>query len=95
MNAKRNKSADPLGVERTMLANERTMLAYVRTALAFMIAGASLLRFFAERPYEIGGAVGILLGGVTFVVGMLRYIQVRRRLDRAEGGAWRGGDDDE
>lgn len=75
---------DPLGVERTALANERTLLAYVRTALAFLIAGASVLRFFDSRPYEIGGAVGLAVGAVVFAMGFVRFAQVRARIQRIE-----------
>ena len=78
------ETGDPLGVERTALANERTLLAYIRTALAFLITGASMVRFFDQRAYKIGGAAALALGVATFAAGFARYVQIRRQICRLD-----------
>ena len=86
-------SRDVLGEERTSLANERTLLSYVRTALAFLISGASMLRFFDSRPYEIGGIVGLTVGVATFALGFVRYAQIRSQITKIEGRMVQSDDD--
>ena len=72
---------DQLAVDRTALANERTLLAYLRTALAFAAAGAAILHFYANTPSLTWVAVGLIVaGGLTGIVGGIRFLQVQRRL---------------
>jgi putative membrane protein len=73
---------DRLALDLTTLANERTFLAYVRTALAFVAAGAALLSDFlgGGRRITAVGWVFIALGIAIGIVGIVRYVQVRRAL---------------
>lgn len=84
-NANKLSMGDRLNEERTALANERTLLAYIRTALAFAITGASMLRFFDRRSYEIGGAAFLVIGAVCALLGFVRYVQIRRRIAQLSG----------
>lgn len=71
---------DFLAADRTMLANERTFLSYTRTALAFVIGGASLIHFLSGAITDVGGVTMIVLGAISFVVGVYRYRWYRRRI---------------
>lgn len=70
-----------LALERTQLANERTFLAYVRTALSLLAAGVVLLQYLAVNPGYI--LLGWLLAGsgaLVLLVGVMRFLKVRRSL---------------
>lgn len=71
---------DRLALDRTHLANERTLLAYVRTALALAGAGAGLIQFFDTATSQVTGRVLIVLGVLGFLVGIWRFLVVRRHL---------------
>ena len=72
---------DNLALERTRLANERTFLAYVRTALSLMAGSAVLFQFFSDRPpYLLAAWMLVVGGGLTLVVGLVRFLQVARQL---------------
>ncbi|KZT29966.1 hypothetical protein NEOLEDRAFT_1055476 [Neolentinus lepideus HHB14362 ss-1] len=75
-------------VARDHLANERTVLAYVRTSLALASMGVALVQFLSlaehsslvrdiARPV---GAVGIVLGILTLILGVSRYFIVQSAL---------------
>ena len=66
---------DHLAADRTILANERTFLAYIRTALTLFVAGLSFvhLKIFDSHIVEAIGVIFILLGIVTFFLGLVRY----------------------
>ncbi len=67
---------DHLAADRTILANERTFLAYIRTALTLFVAGLSfvhLKEIFSSYIVEVIGVIFIMLGIVTFFVGLVRY----------------------
>jgi putative membrane protein len=79
---------DTLALERTRLANERTFLAYIRTALAMMAGSAVLFQFFSAQPhYLLAAWLLIVAGGSAFLVGLMRFLHVRKRLapDRSAG----------
>jgi putative membrane protein len=72
---------DNLALERTRLANERTFLAYVRTALSLIAGSAVLFQFFSDLPlYLLAAWLLILGGGLTFIVGLIRFIRVGKQL---------------
>lgn len=73
---------DELGRIRTHLANERTLLAYVRTALAFAAAGAGMIHFFPSLVLHVAGWFLVAAAGVIFVVGVVRFLTVKRRTGR-------------
>lgn len=79
---------DTLAIERTRLANERTFLAYARTALA-LLAGSVTLLFFKGPLLLVTATVLGGLSTMVFVLGLLRFLRVRRRIDHAEDGAVR------
>ena len=70
---------DHLAADRTILANERTFLAYIRTALTLFVAGLSFvhLKIFDSHIVEGIGVIFILLGIVTFFLGLVRYRRMR------------------
>ncbi|MCG8585493.1 MAG: DUF202 domain-containing protein, partial [Pirellulales bacterium] len=72
---------DRLAVDRTILANERTMLGYVRTSMAFLALGASFLHFLEGVYPQVVGSVFMVLSFPILVVGVARYLQVRRELN--------------
>lgn len=74
------RDADRLALERTLLANERTLLAYVRTAMALIIGGATLVHFVPGPLATTGGWALVILGAVGFVVGVRRFLVLRRYL---------------
>ncbi|HEX8694995.1 MAG TPA: DUF202 domain-containing protein [Longimicrobium sp.] len=73
---------DQLALDRTFLANERTLLAYVRTALALAGAGAGLLGFVETPAARSGGWVLLVAGALVMVLGIWRFLTVRRHLHR-------------
>jgi putative membrane protein len=68
---------------------ERTLLAWIRTGLAVMAFGTFLVRYGLRRPEwnrgdrQLGTAL-VLAGGVVCALGAIRYLAVRRALDRSE-----------
>lgn len=77
---------DYLAADRTVLANERTLLSYTRTALAFAATGAALIHFFDSLATEIVGWALIPIAVAGLLVGSRRYLEMKRRLDRALNG---------
>ncbi len=73
---------DLLAVERTVLANERTFLAYVRTALAFAAGGVSLIHFLGSMIAEIFGIGLIVVGSLTLLWGLRRFMQIQAAMNR-------------
>ena len=73
---------DELAVDRTVLANERTMLGYVRTGLAFLVLGLSFLHFLEEAYYHVAGYVFMAVAVIVLLVGIIRFLQMRRELQR-------------
>ncbi len=76
---------DHLAADRTILANERTFLAYIRTALTLFVAGLSfvhLKEIFSSYIVEVIGIIFILLGIVTFFVGLFRYKRMQALIRR-------------
>jgi putative membrane protein len=71
---------DLLAMDRTALANERTLLSYIRSALALAAAGAGLIHFLDAVLTEILGWALIPLAAALAVVGVQRYLQMRKRL---------------
>ncbi len=71
---------DEMARLRTELANERTLLAYVRTGLAVVAAGVSLIAFFDLLAPRIVGWALSTAGIATFLIGVVRFKSIRRRL---------------
>ncbi len=80
-------------------ANERTLLAWVRTGVALMAFGFAIARFglFLREVAAVQGTPGaphfgsgwfglamVVLGLVTNTAATLRYIRIKRALDRRE-----------
>ena len=65
---------------RTAMSNERTFLAYLRTALSLAAFGFFILKFFSENQFIINiGILSVLLGAVMFLLGIIIYLQRRKR----------------
>jgi putative membrane protein len=81
-------------------ANERTLLAWIRTGVALMAFGFAIARFglflremaavtpAAMAPRAVGsgwfGVAMVILGLVTNVAATLRYMRIRKALERSE-----------
>lgn len=82
-------NADPDSRARTHLANERTFLAWFRTGLTTIALGLAGGQFLAveadpERVLTLGLATVVtVLGIFLVVVGVVRYVGQRTRIDRA------------
>ncbi|TWU56174.1 DUF202 domain-containing protein [Rubripirellula reticaptiva] len=73
---------DDLALARTHLANERTLLAYGRTALMVAATGVTLIKFFADTvPIRTMGLILIGLGLIVGLVGIQRFVSLKRRLN--------------
>ncbi|MBZ9778886.1 DUF202 domain-containing protein [Psychroflexus sp. CAK8W] len=73
---------DHLAMERTKLANERTLLSYLRSSLYLLLGGIGLVGI-REKLFEdlkIVGYIAIGLSVVFLVVGIVRFIQLKRHL---------------
>ena len=65
----------------TLFAAERTLLAYARTALGIAAAGVALFRLSVEgAPDRSIGLIGVIGGIVVALLGVLRFLGLRRRL---------------
>ncbi|MFT3900701.1 MAG: DUF202 domain-containing protein [Gordonia sp. (in: high G+C Gram-positive bacteria)] len=76
---------------RFTLAAERTVLAWVRTSIGLIAAGVAILHLFGSfspTARLILGTTVIALGAFTAVVGVVRWREVDRALNR--GGAMPG-----
>ena len=73
---------DHLAMERTKLANERTLLSYLRTSLYLLLGGTGLVGIKNEifEDVKIIGYVAIVLRIIFLVVGITRFIQLKRHL---------------
>ena len=72
---------DHLAYDRTVLANERTLLSYFRTAIALLAGGGTLIKLFPDESDMVNlGVVLLILGILSGLVGVVRFIAVRKRL---------------
>ncbi len=71
---------DRLAFVRTELANERTLLAWMRTALGLAGAGILVMKLSPTLEGVRWGTVGLAFGFFFALLGMLRFVQVRRRI---------------
>src|SRR5690554_3712046 len=73
---------DYLALERTKLANERTLLAYTRTSLYMILGGIAFLQLHDFSQIFWLGYMTIVLSIFFIVLGLFRYVQIRKRLSR-------------
>lgn len=71
---------DFLARQRTSLANERTLLAYIRTSLYFLVSGTALFEVKELEAIRHLGYFGFALSVGFLGIGILHFIQVRRKL---------------
>ena len=71
---------DHLALERTKLANERTLFSYIRTSLYLLTAVIGI--FQIENISRLDGLawVFIFFGIFIFILGFVRFMQMRRHL---------------
>ncbi len=70
-----------LAEERTMMANQRTFLAFIRTALMGLATGITFIKVFTTDSFlVIAGWLLLPVSIVTFVVGLVQYIRIKKRL---------------
>ena len=73
---------DELAIDRTVLANERTLLAYIRTGLGFLVLGLTFHHFLDQAIYHFIGFGFMGFAVLIFLLGGLRYFQIRQDLRR-------------
>ena len=73
---------DVLAMERTHLANERTFLAYFRTSIVFLSSGFAILKITVLSEIRDVGYFLTILAPVLFLVGLLRFFYVKRKLKK-------------
>lgn len=73
---------DYLAIDRTILANESTFMSYIRTALTFFVVGISFIKFIELKIIEVLGWILIPLGFYMFVIGLRRYMRIKKQIAR-------------
>lgn len=76
-----------LAAARSIMANERTFLAYQRTALTQLAVTATFLRFFDHPALTVLGWLLVPTSLVTMVLGLVRYLRMRRLIHLLEDSA--------
>ena len=71
---------DYLALDRTILANERTLLAYLRTFIGTFSAGIAMVKLLDTPLTSAIGYIFIILSPFFIVLGILRYIQISKKL---------------
>lgn len=73
---------DHLALQRTKLANERTLLMFVKSSIYLIIAGVAFINMkdFDNMPYL--GIACLSTSGIILIIGIIRYYQLRKYLDR-------------
>lgn len=79
-----NESAlrDYLALERTRMANERTLLSYLRTSLYLIVGGIAFLQVERLDSIHWLGYVCFALSVGGLIVGISRFVQLRRSIAR-------------
>lgn len=72
-----------LAIERTRMANETTLLSYIRTGLYFLVAGWTLGPIVDSTFWHIIGTPLIVVGLIIMVLGIGRYLRVRRAIEES------------
>jgi len=73
---------DYLAMQRTTLANERTLFSYIRTSLYLVLGGIGLseVDYFSHLKWV--GTLALSLSAIVLVYGFVRYIVLRRKLQK-------------
>jgi putative membrane protein len=71
---------DYLALDRSVLANERTLLAYLRTFIGAFSAGMAIIKLFDSPVAGIIGNIFIVVSPLFVIFGVIRYVQVSRKL---------------
>ena len=72
---------DYLALERTRLANERTLFAYIRTSLYLILAGIAFLQLSDLESLQWLGWTSLAGSVIIMLLGIWRYLQLRRQLN--------------
>ena len=73
---------EKLAIERTVMANDRTFLSFVRTALYFAIAGISINEVLQLQYGLALEVVFWVLSAFTITVGLIKYVQQKKRIEQ-------------
>lgn len=76
------KLSDQLAIERTRLANERTFLAYFRSSIVFLSSGFAIIKLEVLNEIEWIGYILLGIGPILLLIGLLRFIYVRRSIKK-------------
>lgn len=72
--------SERLALARTLLANERTVLSYAKTCIALLATGYGLLALAGHQLLQAAGVVALLLSGIVWVSGFVKYRAMKRAL---------------
>ena len=73
---------DWLAIDRTRMANERTFLAYLRTFIVLLSSGVAILRVDALQEMIELGIFLLAIAPVVFIIGLARFLYVRRHIKK-------------
>jgi putative membrane protein len=73
---------DKLAIDRTNLANERTFLAYFRTFIVFLSSGFAVINLELLKEVKWVGFMLIIVAPVLFLIGLLRFLYVKRNIKK-------------
>ncbi len=76
------KKTDLLALVRTNLANERTILAYFRTFIVILSSGFAILKIDILHNLITLGYFFIIISFIVILIGVLRFISVKRKLNK-------------
>ncbi|MGI6169292.1 MAG: DUF202 domain-containing protein [Christensenellales bacterium] len=74
----RQRYIDVLSIKRTQLSVERTLLSYFRTFLGLVATGAALIKLIEDTLIIAFGYLLIGLSMLTLVVGLVRFVYLRK-----------------
>src|SRR5690554_772956 len=73
--------SDYVSLERTRLANQRTLFTYIPTSLYLILAGIAFLQLWDFGSLQWLGWTSLAGSLVILVLGIWRYLQLRRQLN--------------
>lgn len=73
---------DYLAIERTRLANERTLLSYIRSSLYLLLGAIAFFQLKEFANFEYVALIAIIFSALFFIIGIYRFLLLKRSLKR-------------
>ena len=86
---------DYLAIERTRLANERTLLSYIRSSLYLLLGGIAFLQLKDFPDFQYLALLSLVFSALFFVIGVYRFVLLKKSLKRLYYMSESKNDDDE